>query len=475
MELLAISWNNFVLIYFILVNCSYTFLLVISIFKTREILQRLSFTDHETIFNSRLTPAVSILVPAYNEEITIVETIKSLLLLKYPKFEVIVINDGSKDNTLETLIKSFNLKKVDKIARKSIDTKSLRGYFISTDKSNLIVIDKENGGKADALNCGINISNYPYFCAMDSDVIIENDALLRAIRPIIENKEQVIATGGIVRIANGCSIENGIVKEIKMPKKPLAIFQIIEYLRGFLTGRTGLSYLNSLLIISGAFGVFDKELVKIVGGYGKDTVGEDMELVVRLHLYLRSNKIKYKIVFVSDPVCWTEVPETLKVLGRQRNRWHRGLIDSIFRHRQMLFNYKYGVIGLFGFPFFLFSEMLSPTIELTGYFSIVLSIFLGQINMEFVILFFALTLLYGLLLSLSSVSLEEYSFHRYSKYKDLLILVLFSFLENFGYRQLNLIWRLKGTFDFLRGKKQWGQMTRKGFMLKQPIPEEKYY
>lgn len=463
MEIIIKIWNSFVLVYFILVNICYLILLIISIFKTRYNMKKLMFIDYDRIFHSRITPTISILVPSYNEEKTIVENVRSLLLLKYPVFEIVVINDGSHDNTIEVLKQAFSLKKEDRICRKSIETKPLKGYYKSLSHSNLVVLDKENGGKADALNCGVNIAKYDYFCAIDSDVIIENDALLKAIRPIVEDPEHVVACGGIIRIANGCDIKNGQIVQVKLYKNPLVIFQIIEYLRGFLTGRTALSHLNSLLIISGAFGIFKKELVKIIGGYSTNTVGEDMELVVRLHRYLRSEKKKYRIVFISDPTCWTEVPESLNMLGRQRNRWHRGLIDSIIWHRIMLFNPKYGIVGLFGMPFFLFVEMLSPIIEIFGYISIFILLLFGKLEIQFFISFLLLTILYGIFLSMCTIILEELSFNKYTKFKDLVILMFVSIFESIGYRQLNLWWKLNAFVYYFEGRKDWGEMLRKGF------------
>lgn len=457
-----------------MVNSYYTLFLLISAIETRRYLKWSIFENYESLFHSRYIPPVSIFVPSYNEERTIAESVKSLFALNYPNFEIIVINDGSKDKTLDVLMKTFNLKLTDKLCRQSIPTKSIRGIYSSEMHSNLTVIDKENGGKADALNCGINVAKHPYFCAIDSDVVIERDALLKIVQPVSQDPEKVVASSGIVRIANGCVIENGQLIEIRLPKNSLAVFQILEYFRGFLAGRTALSSLNSLLIISGAFGLFNRELVKEVGGYLADTVGEDMELVVRLHHYLRKNKRKYKIVFIGTPMCWTEVPEETKQLARQRNRWHRGLMDSLWRHKQMFLNPFYGIVGIIGMPFFVFAEALSPLIEGAGYILIIIQFLMGAMNKDFFILFLGVTVLYGILLSLSIVLVEELGFHRYKRWQDLVRLMLHSILENLGYRQFHVLWRIQGFIDFLRKKKSWGEQVRKGFAAK-PTPQETFY
>ncbi|MFH1379159.1 MAG: glycosyltransferase family 2 protein [bacterium] len=446
-----------------LLNLLYLFLLVASFFEMRRQTKLISLGMHKELSRSLVVPGISIIVPAYNEEATIAESITSLLQLDYPIYGIIVVNDGSKDNTLDVLKKSFSLRRIDKIYRKSIQTKPINGAYVSPKHANLIVIDKENGGKADALNCGINISSHPYFCAIDSDAVLEKDSILRIMREIQESPETIVAAGGIVRIANGCTIKNGQVLNITTPRNSVVNFQIVEYLRSYLCGRTGFSIINGLLIISGAFGIFNKQVVKEVGGYLADTVGEDMELVVRLHRYLRDKKRDYKIVYANDPICWTEAPESLKILSSQRNRWQRGLIETMSKNMGMLFNPRYGVIGFLSMPFFIFGEMLASVIELIGLITTIAFFYLGYIDYSFLLVFFLLTVIFGLFLSWSSILLEELNFHKYTKSTDLIKLIFYSIIETFGYRQLNSWWRLKGFIDLLRKKKDWGTMTRKGF------------
>ncbi|WP_204955190.1 glycosyltransferase family 2 protein [Metabacillus crassostreae] len=467
-ELIIINWsgilvfvNWFVFIYMLTIVIVYGFMLFISLLQIRRRYELDNVEPYEELLQSEYTKPVSILVPAYNESVGIYGTIRSLISIEYPEYEIIIINDGSKDDTLEKLISKFNLVKVNRVIRKQLDTKEIKGVYQSKIYPNLIVLDKENGGKADALNAGINLSKYPYFCSLDGDSIIERNAFLKVLKPIIESDDEVIASGGSVRIANGCDIQNGDLISVGLSNKPIVVMQVIEYLRAFLTGRIGLSKNNLLLIVSGAFGVFSKKWVIEAGGYAH-TVGEDMELVVRLHRLNKEKKQNKKIVYVPDPVCWTEAPEDLKFLRRQRKRWHKGLFDSLWKHKKLMFNPKYGSIGLFSMPYFFFIEFLGPLIELIGYISLVVSIFAGKIYFEYAIMFFLLSLIYGSIYSMAAVLLEEWSMERYPKVKHFTILFLVSLTETFWYRPLTVIWRVEGMVEMLLGKKGWGEMVRKG-------------
>ena len=455
--------NVAILGYFIAINGVYSVLLLISYFSILKYQRRIQHEQWRRVIQSPLTIPVSVIAPAYNEEFTIVESVKSLLMLEYAEFEVIVVNDGSNDKTLEKLKIAFNLQLIPADIEARVPAKPILGIYRSPDNRSLVVVDKTNGGKADALNAGINVSRYPVICAIDADSLIEGNALLRVTKPFQERFSKVVAVGGIVRVANGCNIEAGRVVKVGLPHGWLPMIQTVEYLRAFLFGRSGWSALHSLLIISGAFGVFRKDVVIAIGGYRHDTVGEDMELVVRMPRYLREHQRKYEMHFLADPVCWTEVPESLKTLGRQRNRWQRGLIDSLRIHRKMMLNPRYGLIGMVAFPYFVFFEMLAPIVEMSGYIIIPLSFALGIVNFPFFALFLTVAILIGVILSTGSVVLEELSFRRYPKTSDLLRLVVFGFLENFGYRQLTSWWRLKGFWDYFRGNTAWGKMERKGF------------
>lgn len=445
----------------IIIITVYGGMLIISLFHIRKTYELDDFEPYEDLLQSEFTKPVSILVPAYNESAGIYGSIRSLISIEYPEYEIIIINDGSKDDTLEKLIDRFQMVKIHRVIRKQLETKQVRGIYQSIVYPNLIVIDKENGGKADALNAGINLSRYPYFCSLDGDSIIERYAFLKVLKPIIESDGEVIASGGSVRIANGCDIQNGELVRIELSRKPLVVMQIIEYMRAFLTGRIGLSEHNLLLIVSGAFGVFSKEWVINAGGYAH-TVGEDMELVVRLHRLIKEKNATKKIIYVPDPVCWTEAPDSIKFLRRQRKRWHKGLFESLWKHRILMFNPKYGSIGLFSMPYFFFVEFLGPLIELIGYTIFIISIFTGSIYLEYAKIFFLLSLIYGSIYSMASVLLEEWSMERYPKVKHFVILFLVSITETFWYRPLTVIWRVEGMIEMLIGKKGWGEMVRKG-------------
>ncbi len=458
------AYAVFIIGFFIFVNVFYFSMYIISFGAIITYLRRHMFCDYRVIMQSELTPAVSILAPGYNESATCIESINSLLKLNYPTAEVVFINDGSKDNTLDVVIKEFNMVKTERVYVQTILTKPVRGIYVSQKLQfrNLIVVDKQNGGKADALNVGINVSRYPLVCAIDADSILEDDALLKVVKPFLDD-ESVIVVGGIVRIANGCTINRGRVTDVRLSRKLIPSFQVIEYYRAFLSGRMGWGAINGLLIISGAFGLFKRDIVIKCGGYKHDTVGEDMELVVRMHRYCRENDIPYRVDFVPDPVCWTEAPETLKILGRQRNRWHRGLLDTLLIHKKMFFNKRYGVLGLVSIPYFVFIELLGPVIEAIGYIAVGTGFYLGIVTVEIFILFFVVSVIYGVLFSVSAVILEEISFHRYPRRRDLIKLLILGVIENFGYRQITVWWRIKAFWDYWRGVKTWGAMTRVGF------------
>jgi cellulose synthase/poly-beta-1,6-N-acetylglucosamine synthase-like glycosyltransferase len=419
-------------------------------------------------FASPLTPGISVVLPAYNEAAGIIDSVRSLLALRYPAHEVVVVNDGSRDATLERLQTAFDLVPIRKALRDELTTAPVRGVFASRGERALIVVDKENGGKADALNCGLNASRHEYICAVDADAMLEEDALIRVAQPVLDDPELVAATGGIVRIANGCTVDHGRVVDVALPRSSLARLQVVEYFRAFLVGRMGWSRLDALLIVSGAFGLFNRELVEEVGGWSSRTVGEDIELVISLHDYLRRRGERYRIDFVPDPVCWTECPEDLRALSSQRRRWQRGLGESLWRHRRMTANPKYGFLGLVAIPYFIVFEFVGPLMQVLGY-PIVLAAFLtGAVSLAFVGAFLALAVLLGILLSVSALGLEELSFRRYTRAREAATLFVYAVLENFGYRQLNDFWKLQAFADLLRRKGEWGEMRRRGLGLQSP-------
>ncbi len=461
--LFILGFNYFVGVYFAVINAFYTMLLGVSLIVILRHIRRIKYAPVRDYRASPETPPVSIIIPVFNEEHVVIKSIRSALAANYPSFEVIVVNDGSTDKTLLTVIDAFGMTRVDRVNRGSLGTRTVRGYYAGAGTPNLLVIDKENGGKSDAMNCGINASSCPYFCSVDADSLIERDALMRLMVPVIESNVPVIACGGVVRVLNGVRVRDGIeIEEIDLPKKALVLFQIVEYLRGFLFGRVGFDALNSVLILSGAFTLFHKPAVLEAGGFKVGNVAEDMEIVMRLHKLRLSQGKPYRIRFVSDPVCWTEAPDKIKMLARQRRRWHLGLIQTICQYREMLLNRRYGRIGLFTMPYYVFFEILGPVVEMTGYVVVPCSYFLGLLDLQFLLLFIVLALFYGVFLSTAGIFLEELTFRRYPRWKHLFRLLIYGVLENFGYRQMNAFWRIQALVQYFIGKRKWEQVQEKG-------------
>jgi len=451
------GFSSVIFAYFIIVNLFYMILIAISWDRLMEFIR---IVNSDITLTSSYTKPISIIVPAYNEQETIIDNIKSLLELDYPLLEVIVVNDGSCDETLSRMLSHFKLRKIDLELNMQIYCNEIRGVYSSFEMPNLVVVDKVNGGKADALNAGINVSKYPLVCAIDADCVIEKDALLRIVKPFLKYDE-TIAVGGIVRIANGCEIRAGKLIRARIPKRSIEIFQIVEYFRAFLTSRVGWEAMNALLIISGAFGLFKKSAVVAVGGYQK-TIGEDMELTLRMHEHYRRNDIPYKIEFASDAVCWTQAPDNLKGLKSQRIRWHRGLADALLKHNKMLFNLDYGKVGMLSMPYFFFVELIGPVIEAMGYIMLVISLCIGFLSEKFIYIFL-MAFLFGILFSFSAIFFEQISYKRYNGVREILMLFAFSLLEQFVYRQLTVWWRVKAFWNYRKGRKQWGTIQRKSF------------
>lgn len=454
----ALQW--FFIAYFVVQASGYLLLNVIAIIHILRYRQASVLKDLPQRYSGFETP-VTILVPAYNEEATITTTVRSLFQLHYSEYEVIVINDGSDDNTLNVLIQEFSLRPFPETYDVLLPAKPIRKVYGSATYPNLRVIDKERGGKADALNAGINLSKYPLFCSIDADSVLQRDSLQRVVEPFLE-APTTVAGGGTVRVANGCDVQGGFLVKVGLPRNLLALYQVVEYLRAFMFGRMGWSPLNALLVISGAFAVFRKGTVISAGGYRTDTVGEDMELVVRLHRKLRRNGEKFRITFVPDPICWTEVPEDLRTLRNQRIRWHRGLSESLTMNLPLLFHPRSGAAGWISFPFTMLFEWISPVVEVTGYSFMIVLFALGYISSEVFAGFLIVTVGFGSLLSVCALLLEEISFHVYPRARHILLLFLAAAGENLGYRQLISIWKLVGLCRFaFREKARWGEMVHR--------------
>lgn len=467
LDFLTVSnWTLF--FYYLASNFAYLFLLLVAIFSSARHRQRLASIRLDRLKSSPLAPPISLLVPAHNEEQTIAESVRSLLRLDYPALEVVVVNDGSGDGTLPELTRAFHLLESDLVYVPEVPCKPVRGVYMSQDDPRLLVIDKEAGGsKADAVNAALNAASSPYICVVDADAILERDALLRIMAPILTDARRVVAAGGIVRVVNGSVVEHGELREVRLPRGWLPVLQVVEYLRSFLVGREGWAEFNLLLIISGAFGIFRRDLVKQIGGYRHEAIGEDLDVVTRLHRHLREQESDYHISFIPDPVCWTEVPSDLRSLGRQRARWQKGLADVLWTNRRMLLNPRYGRIGFVAMPYHWVFELLAPLIEVVGYSTMLIAALVGVLDRHFFIQFLLFGYAFATMISIGAVLQEEITYRRYNDWRDMLRLLCFCFLEHFPYRQLQMWWRLKGMWQYLRGDVGWGRMQRVGFRPQQ--------
>lgn len=472
-RLYVVRFNYLLVFYSVTINCIYLLVLLISVHGAGIQKRLWACKDISLLYTRDLLPSISIIAPAYNEAANIIESVNSLLNQQYPEFELIVVNDGSKDETLNTLINHFNLEKRDRIIRKRLNTRPIRGIYTNKNIPNLIVVDKMNGGKADSLNLGLNVASKEFFCGIDADSLLEPQALLRAVSGMIDSEEETIATGGNICPVNGCTVDLGSIDTISLPKKFLARLQSLEYMRAFMAGRVGWASMNILLIISGAFGIFNRERTIQTGGYltksgkyRKDTVGEDMELVVRLSRFMRERGRPYRVKYAFNANCWTEVPETWKVLHRQRDRWHRGLVDIMLFHSTMIANPRYGRLGMVGMLYYFLFELVGPFIEAQGLMLVIVAAFTGLLNLPIALLLFTSTILLGILVSVSAVLINELDYEMYGT-EDVLRLLQMAIVENFGIRQYISLWRVGGFFSAMRKNRGWGAQVRKGFEKKQ--------
>jgi cellulose synthase/poly-beta-1,6-N-acetylglucosamine synthase-like glycosyltransferase len=455
--------NHALFWYYLASNLAYLTMLIIALKTSAMHQHRLESHRLNWIKESPLAPPITILAPAHNEQASIRVATHNLLELDYPQLEVIIINDGSQDRTLEELREEFRLRPVRAVYVPEAKSAAVRGLYRSDADARLMVVDKEPGGsKADAVNAGLNAATSPYVCVVDTDSLLERDALLRIMVPILADPKRVVAVGGIIRVLNGSEIHGGQLRRVRLPRKSIEVIQVIEYLRAFLIGREAWAQGNMLMIISGAFGLFRTDLVRAVGGYRSRAIGEDFDLVARLHRHMLEKQADYEIRFVPDPMCWTEVPSDLKSLGRQRARWQKGLLDVLWPNRDMLFRTSYGRIGCFALPYLWLFELLAPVMEIVGIATIILAACVGVLSREFFLQFLIFGYAFATVISIGSVLQEEITYKRYNDWQDVIRLVSYCFLEHFPYRQLHMIWRLQGLWQYSRGDLVWKPMKRKG-------------
>jgi cellulose synthase/poly-beta-1,6-N-acetylglucosamine synthase-like glycosyltransferase len=462
MDLLATP----ILVYFLLVNTALLVLMGLAGWAFLRHHRRKSYAGSEQAVASQLGQGVSVVVPAYNEEVVIVTSVQALLALRFARHEVIVVDDGSTDATFEQLRVAFDLVHLSRELPFDVAT---RGTVIDVHvprdgRTRLVVVRKENSGRSDSINVGINAAIETLVVFIDADSILDPDALISVTKPFADDPTRVVATGGVVRAVNGCKIVDGRMVAVRLAKPWLVRIQVVEYLRAFMLGRSGWSQFGALILISGAFGMFRRDVLVTVGGLDPDSIGEDFELVMRIHRHMVDNGRDYRVEFVAEPVSWTEVPVTARVLRSQRRRWHRGLWETLWKYRGMLFNPRYGRIGLVALPYYWAFELIAPLLELIGFVLVVLGFALGVVNTTYALMFMAVAYGYAILVTLVAMAIEELSFHKYPRWRDLGAIVMAAVLENLGYRQATAWWRLEGWWASLRGRKQvWGTMTRQGF------------
>ncbi|HOD93082.1 MAG TPA: glycosyltransferase [Clostridia bacterium] len=424
------------------------------LYKNQQMSRLHNEISHEYYF------PVSIIVPGYNEEVTICDTVHSLLNLDYKLYEIIVVDDGSKDDTSKVLIEEFKMTKLRRKIKKSIRCQQEEFVYESyAYKVPVVLIRKKNGGKADALNMGINASRYPYFICMDADSMLQSDALERIVRPVLTD-ENLIACGGLVRIANGVILENGKVKKYGMPKKMVTAMQVLEYERSFLASRILFDMFNGSMIISGAFGLFKKDIVIAVGGYDNGTMGEDMELVVRLHVFCRKNNIPYTIKYETEAVCWSQAPESMRDLRKQRRRWHLGLFQSLSKHKQMLFSRKFGAVSFISYMYFLIFELLSPYIEIFGILSVIAMFLLGMVTTKVALTYMVISLLFGAVITLSAFFSRIHTQNIRLTKEDVWKAIWACIYENVGFRIILAFTRMTSFIGYKKKKLQWGKIKR---------------
>ena len=453
-------FNYFCMAYTLLLSMIYLIQLLVALKRVRSQEKRKISEDYMRYADSQNLLPISLIVPAHNEQENIVQNVKDLLNLDYPEFEVIVVNDGSTDETHRRILEAFELYPIEGAVKVKIPTEEVHNIYHNTDYPNLYYVDKEAGGKSDALNAGINLSQYPLFACLDADSRIERDALLILGNEFLKDTTTVVA-GGFVRIANGSVIENGEWKRFELPKRMVERFQIVEYFRSFLAGR--LSWGKALLIVSGAFGVFNKQVVVDAGGYKTNTIGEDMEIVVRIHRFMRTHKRKYKVKFCPEAVCWTQGPMSLRDLQSQRQRWQIGLFDTLKSHLLMTFNPRFQSVGLLSIPYSWLFEFLGAVVETLGYFIIPFSLLMGELNIYFFILYFLMAVMLGIMISVGGIILEQNTRKGCMSSQQAMKLSLYAILENFGYRQAITLFRFGGIIHYRKRKGSWGNIKRREF------------
>ena len=455
------SWVGYATIaYFIAMQAYLLFLALVSAAALRRNHHLRRYGRVGEMLSSRTTPPVSIIIAAYNEEAGIVDAVRSMSIVRYPRFEIVVVNDGSNDGTLGALIETFQLEQVRIPYRPDLESAPVRAIYRGRSGVDITVIDKENGGRADALNAGINAARYPYVFCTDADVVLDPDCLVHSMQRVVEDRARTVGVGGNVRPLNGSRVQLGHIIEASVPKRLVPRMQILEYIRNFLASRPGWSWMNAVPIVSGAFGIWKRSVIVEVGGLTEGHMGEDMDLTMRIHRHLLDRGVPYRIVYEPAAVIWTEVPDNLRVLRRQRIRWHRGLMRVVSDFRGMTFNPRYRQMGMIAWPGFVLFEYLAPMIEFVGWFVVPTAWLLGALDTTALIWLLLIALGMGLLNSLIALVLDE-SFGFFNSPADTSRLIAVAVIENFGLRQMTVLWRIRAMLGG-KGTRSWGNMERRG-------------
>ncbi|MCU0422856.1 MAG: glycosyltransferase family 2 protein [Bacteroidia bacterium] len=467
-ELVGEFYEGAVFVYGTTLLLIYALLAVLSLSAVRRFQKLDSHVDYSLLLNSKLTPGISVIAPAFNESLTIIENVHSLLNLNYPKYEVIIVNDGSTDDSLEKMVREFDLVEVDFAYNERLKTKPIKRIFKSSNPAynKLTIVDKVNGkAKADASNAGINASSFDYFICTDVDSILDRDTIMKLVKPVMDDsKKRIIATGATLRMANSCVVEQGFMQRVVVPNQLLPRFQEIEYIRSFVMGKMGWSVINCVPNVSGGLGMFDKEIAINAGGYDPQSFGEDMELVIRMMTYCINYQINYAIRYIPITLCWTEGPATIKVYGRQRARWARGLAQLMWQHRKLVFNPNYGRLGMIVMPYNFVFELLAPIVEALGIIYYIVIIFLDAINWDYAILLLVFVYTYAIMISTLSILWDQITYQTYKTSREIITLCLTAFFEMVVYHPLIVFYSIKGYYNFLGNRKHtWGNMQRQGF------------
>ncbi len=451
----------FVGILFVLYLIGYSTFLFLSVTVGSSMLYKRKREDHykNWLMVDCYVP-VTIIVPAHNESVTIVDSLQSLGMLEYSLYEIVVVNDGSTDDTVDVVVDAFDLKPIERPIRYQVPCERAEAVWIgSVGRVPITLVSKANGGKSDALNMGINVSQFPYFICIDADSVLQYDSLREITAPLIE-QDNVVAVGGLVRLSNGITLKDGRLTNYSLPRKLIPAMQVLEYDRSFLSARILLDQFNGNLIISGAFGLFKKDLVIAVGGYDLDTVGEDMELVTKLHVFCRTNNMNYRIRYAADAICWSQAPETLRELRGQRRRWHRGLWECMSKHWRIFANPRYGLVSFASYSYFLIYELLSPFIELFGLVTVFIAFAFNFINVPFMIMFFMIYAVFGAVMSLTAFFSRVQTRDLKLSFKDVVKAILLSLFEITVMRFILAVTRMMALIGHRRKERHWEHVTR---------------